>query len=71
MEFAVTLQYPNGRRYHTVLTIDQAPQRGTTFEMHGHTWLVAGLLDSKHPDHLRRKVDPKAESTRVLCVCID
>jgi hypothetical protein len=72
MEFAVTLQYPNGRRYNTVLFTDQAPQQGTEFELYGRTWCVTGLIDStRSPAQFRRKVDPKGESTRILCVCVD
>jgi hypothetical protein len=71
MEIAVALQYPNGRRCETVLTSAQVPVRGMEFEMYGHTWRAIGLRDFKHVDRLRRKVDPAAESTRVLCVCVD
>jgi uncharacterized protein YifN (PemK superfamily) len=71
VEFAVTLQYPNGRRYDAVLTTDQAPQQGTTFVMHGHRWIVSGLIDMRHRDRLRREVDPAGKSTRVLCVRAD
>ena len=65
------LEYPNGRRYDTVLTTDEVLQKGTTFEMHGHGWTVFGLVDSRRRDRLRREVDPAAESTRVLCVRAD
>jgi GNAT superfamily N-acetyltransferase len=71
MQFAVALQYPNGRTVEAVLTSHRAPEQGTQFEMHGHTWVVTGLVDSRHADRLRRKVDPKAESTRILCVRVD
>jgi hypothetical protein len=72
MVFAVTLEYPNGRRYDTALTIDQAPKQGTEFELYGRTWRVAGLINrTRTPAQFRRKVDPKAESTRILCVCVD
>jgi hypothetical protein len=72
MEFAITLQYPNGRRYNTALTSAQVLVRGTKFEMHGRIWRVAGLVDSsRRPDEVRGKVDPAAESTRVLCVCVE
>jgi hypothetical protein len=65
MVFAVTLEYPNGRRYDTALTIDQAPKQGTEFELYG-------LINrTRTPAQFRRKVDPKAESTRILCVCVD
>jgi hypothetical protein len=70
VEFAVTLEYPNGRRHDTVLHRDRAPTPGTEFEMHGHSWRVVGLIDTEHPDRLRRRVDPKADSTRILCVCV-
>jgi hypothetical protein len=39
--------------------------------MYGHTWRAIGFRDFKHVDRLRRKVDPAAESARVLCVCVD
>ena len=71
VEFAVTLQYPNGRKYDTVLTTDQAPQQGTTFEMHGHRWIVSGLVDTRHGGRIRREVNPAGDSTRVLCVRAD
>jgi hypothetical protein len=71
MEFAVTLQYPNGRRYNTLLFTDQAPQQGTEFELYGRTWRVIGLLDSSRIDSHHRRVDPRAESTRILCLCVD
>jgi hypothetical protein len=45
--------------------------RGTEFEMHGHTWRAIGFRGFKHVDRLRRNVDLAAESTRVLCVCVD
>jgi hypothetical protein len=70
MEFAVTLRYPNGRTYETVIDRDRALALGTEFEMHGHTWRVAGLLNSKHKARLPRKDDSPAESTRVLCVYV-
>jgi hypothetical protein len=71
MEFRVTLKYPNGRKHEAVLTCAQAPTKGTEFEMHGHTWRVVGLLDSHRVDSHRRRVDPAAESTRLLCVRAD
>jgi hypothetical protein len=71
MEVAVALQYPNGRIYETVLTRAQVLVRGAEFGTYGHTWRVIGFRDFKHVDRLRRTVDPAAESTRVLCVCVD
>jgi hypothetical protein len=71
MEVAVALQYPNGRIYETVLTTAQVLVRGTDFQMYGHTWRAIEFRDFKHVDRLRRKVDPAAESARVLCVCVD
>ena len=70
MEWAVTLEYPNGRRHDTVVHRDQAPERGAVFEMHGHTWRVTGLISTEHPDRLHRRIDPKADTTRILCVCV-
>jgi hypothetical protein len=56
MEFAVALQYPNGRTYETVLSFDGPLERGTEFERYGHTWRVADLLDSSDSDEFRRRV---------------
>jgi hypothetical protein len=70
MEFRVTLQYPNGRTADAVLTWAHTPTEDTEFEMHGRTWRVVGLVDGGRVDNHRRRVDPAAESTRILCVCV-
>jgi hypothetical protein len=71
MVFLVELKYPNGRRHDAVLDRPEPLVVGSEFEMFGHRWRVTGLADSRHADRFRRKVDPKAESTRALCVRVD
>jgi hypothetical protein len=39
--------------------------------MHGHTWQVTRLVNSRHTDRFRRTVIPADESTRYVCVRVD
>ena len=72
MVFLFALQYPNGRTHEAVLERAETPTPGTEFEMYGHTWRVAELIESPSYSARRRLLrDPKDEPTRYWCVCVD
>jgi hypothetical protein len=71
MVFRVVLEYPNGRTHDAILNRADAPKPGTVFAMHGHTWQVTRLVNSRHTDRFRRTVIPADESTRYVCVRVD
>lgn len=66
MEIRVALRYPNGRIHETVYNTTRPMERGTEFEMHGHTWRVVGLAGEKP-----RATVPPARPQRILCVATD